>query len=412
MKRLFLLVISFLVISSLFGKTIVVCPKCQINTISMGVSVANECDTLVVQEGLYREKNIIIKKDLTILGVGLPVIDGENKGEIITVESNYFYIEGLKIQNVGRSYVEDRAGIRLRKSTQFTIRNNVFNEAFFAIYLQNSSHGLIENNLVTANYGAESNSGNAIHAWYCSYLEVAHNIIKGNRDGIYFEFVDNSVVHNNLSQNNIRYGLHFMFSDNDHYYDNEFVENGAGVAVMYSKNIKMNNNLFKKNWGAASYGLLLKDIFDSDIYKNRFYQNSVGIFMETSNRINIFLNELSENGWAIKMSGGNQNNVLTKNNFLNNTFNLSVHSVGFDNKFDENYWSDYVGYDLNNDSIGDVPHRPMKLFSYIVSTTPEAMVLLRSLFIDLLNFSEKVSPMFTPEKVIDERPLMTPLVIF
>jgi nitrous oxidase accessory protein NosD len=49
----------------------------------------------------------------------------------------------------------------------------------------------------------------------------------------------------------------------------------------------------------------------------------------------------------------------------------------------------------------------MKLFSYVVSNTPEAMVLLRSLFVDILNFSEKVSPIFTPENVVDNRPLMT-----
>ena len=394
------------------GNTIVVCPTCEVETISDGVELANECDTLLVKKGVYEENNILIEKELTMLGEGMPVIDGNNSGEILTVENKYFHIEGFRIQNVGRSYVEDRAGIRIRKSTQFTIRNNEFVEAFFAIYLQNSSKGLVENNLVLAQSQDEANSGNAIHAWYCSYLEIANNVVKGNRDGIYFEFVDNSLIHDNLSQNNIRYGLHFMFSDNDSYFNNEFVDNGAGVAVMYSKFISMKNNVFRENWGAASYGLLLKDIFDSEINYNKFARNTIGIFMETSNRLNIQENEFSENGWAFKMSGGNQTNILTKNNFLHNTFDLSVHSAGSDNTFNGNYWSDYAGYDLDKDGVGDVPHRPMKLFSYVVSSTPEAMVLLRSLFVDLLNFSEKVSPIFTPENVIDKTPLMDPLPVF
>lgn len=412
MKNYSLIFVFLLYFAGAFGKTIVVCPGCEFKSISQGVALANECDTILVKQGIYQENNILINKELTLLGEGQPIIDGGNKGEIITVENKYFHIEGFKIRNVGRSYVEDRAGLRLRKSTQFTIRNNEFDEAFFAIYLQNSSNGLIENNKVTAHSVDEANSGNAIHAWYCSRLEIAHNVVKGNRDGIYFEFVDNSIVHDNLSQNNIRYGLHFMFSDNDHYYNNEFVDNGAGVAVMYSRNIVMNRNSFRENWGAASYGLLLKDIFDSKIFDNSFRRNTVGVFMETSNRLKIYKNEFTENGWAVKMSGGNQTNVLEKNNFLHNTFNLAVQTAGTDNVFNGNYWSDYAGYDLDKDGIGDVPHRPMNLFSYVVTTTPEAMVLLRSLFVDLLNFSEKVSPIFTPENVIDETPLMAPLPVF
>lgn len=401
--------VVFVGFTNLFGNVIVVCPNCEVNTIKNGVALAGECDTLLVKSGVYEENGILIEKGLTMLGEGRPVIDGKNAGEIITVENKYFHIEGFKIQNVGRSYVADHAGIRMRKSTQFTIRNNEFDEAFFAIYLQHSSKGLIEKNLVTAQSKEEANSGNAIHAWYCSYLDISNNVVKGNRDGIYLEFVDNSSIHNNLSQNNIRYGLHFMFSDDDSYYNNEFIDNGAGVAVMYSKNILMNNNVFRDNWGAAAYGLLLKDIFDSEIYNNRFNRNTVGVFMETSNRVQLHQNEFSENGWAVKMSGGNQANILTKNNFLHNTFNMSVHSAGGGNVFDGNYWSDYAGYDLDKDGVGDVPHRPMKLFSYVVASTPEAMVLLRSLFIDLLNFSEKVSPIFTPENVIDKTPLMDPL---
>ena len=77
-----------------------------------------------------------------------------------------------------------------------------------------------------------------------------------------------------------------------------------------------------------------------------------------------------------------------------------------DNKFDNNYWSSYTGYDLDKDGIGDVPYRPVKLFSYIVNQTPETIVLLRSLFIDILNFSEKVSPVFTPDHLVDASPKM------
>jgi nitrous oxidase accessory protein len=175
---------------------------------------------------------------------------------------------------------------------------------------------------------------------------------------------------------------------------------------MFSKFIVMKNNKFLRNWGTASYGLLLKEINDAEVVDNQFESNSVGIFIEGTNRINYIGNTLLSNGWAIKVSGGSYANIFTKNNFISNSFDLSYNSKMNDNEFVGNYWSEYAGYDLDRDGKGDVPYRPVKLFSYIVSQTPESIILLRSLFIDLLNFSERVSPVFTPDDLMDTAPLM------
>jgi nitrous oxidase accessory protein len=315
-------------------------------------------------------------------------------------------IDGFQLQNVGISYTEDRAGIRLREVSDFTIRNNRLLNTFFGIYMQRSENGVIENNTVQGNAKDEVSSGNAIHLWYCENIGITNNQVSGHRDGIYLEFANFITVTSNRSEHNIRYGLHFMFSNDDNYRQNIFRKNGAGVAVMYSRRIEMAENSFEQNWGPASYGLLLKEIHDSAITGNYFLENTVGIFAETSNRIIYQHNHFVQNGWAIKISGGCQKNQVTKNSFISNSFDLAVQTAGFDNSFNGNYWSDYTGYDLDRNGVGDVPHHPMKLFSYVVSKTPEAMVLLRSLFIDILNFSEKVSPIFTPANVIDNQPLM------
>ena len=168
----------------------------------------------------------------------------------------------------------------------------------------------------------------------------------------------------------------------------------------------MSENLFIHNWGKASYGLLLKEIYDAEIINNRFEENTIGIFVEGSTRINYNDNDFVNNGWALKVSGGCMNNIVNRNNFLGNTFDLSLNSSAYENLIDGNYWSEYSGYDLDRDGVGDVPHRPIKLFNYVLKSTPEAIVLMRSLFIDLINFSEKVSPIFTPENVIDNKPSM------
>ncbi len=96
---------------------------------------------------------------------------------------------------------------------------------------------------------------------------------------------------------------------------------------------------------------------------------------------------------------------FVKNNFLYNSFDISYNSNINDNVFDGNYWSNYTGYDFNKDGVGDIPYRPVKLFSYIVNRTPETIILLRSLFIDIIDFSEKVSPVFTPDNLLDNNPV-------
>jgi nitrous oxidase accessory protein len=168
----------------------------------------------------------------------------------------------------------------------------------------------------------------------------------------------------------------------------------------------MKNNLFEYNWGKAAYGLLLKEIYDAEIENNIFKENTIGIFVEGSSRINYQSNEFINNDWALKISGGCLNNNVNNNNFVSNTFDLSMNKSNDENHFDKNYWSEYSGYDLDRNGIGDIPYRPVKLFNYVVNQTPEATVLLRSLFVDLINFSEKVSPVFTPKNVVDHEPLM------
>jgi len=292
------------------------------------------------------------------------------------------------------------------KSKNFLIQNVVLEKLFFGIYLEKSQNGRVFHNNIVGDAVEEFNSGNGIQLWYCQNIEVEQNIVQHVRDGIYLEFSDGITIKNNTSSNNVRYGLHFMFSNNDVYENNVFENNGAGVAVMFSKKIKMLNNIFTKNWGTASFGLLLKEINDAEISGNTFEENTIGINIEGSNRIVYKNNAFIKNGWAIKVRGACYTNSFINNNFLYNSFDISYNSKLNDNVFEKNYWSDYTGYDLDKNGIGDVPYRPVKLFSYIVNRTPETIVLLRSLFMDIIDFSEKVSPVFTPDNLLDAMPLM------
>ncbi|GGX17727.1 copper-binding periplasmic protein [Aquimarina muelleri] len=391
---------------TIYANTHIVCKTCAHTTIKETIKAASAYDTIIVKKATYNEYNIIVDKPLTIIGKNYPVIDGKRQGEIITIISDHVTIDGLFIINVGTSYTEDYAAIRVKKSKDFMIQNVVLEKLFFGIYLEKARDGVLYHNKIIGDAVEEYNSGNGIQLWYCKNIIIEHNFVQRVRDGIYLEFSDDCKIKNNVSSHNIRYGLHFMFSNNDSYENNTFEKNGAGVAVMFSKKIKMYRNIFKENWGSASYGMLLKEINDAEITENTFEENTIGINIEGSNRIQYSKNNFINNGWAIKVRGACYTNTFKLNNFLNNSFDISYNSKLNDNLFHNNYWSKYTGYDLDKDGIGDVPYRPVKLFSYIVNRTPETIILLRSLFIDIIDFSEKVSPVFTPDKLLDHHPLI------
>jgi len=406
MKYSSLILLAIFMVNTAIAQTIEVCKTCSIRTVKEAISQAKDFDTIIIKKGTYKEHAIDIDKPLTIIGKNYPVIDGESKGEIITIKADNVTVDGLFIINVGTSYTEDYAAIRVRNSKNFVIQNLVLEKLFFGIYIEKSRDGKVYHNKIIGDAVEEYNSGNGIQLWYSKNIQIEHNYVEHVRDGIYLEFSDGCLIKNNTSTLNVRYGLHFMFSNDDIYQDNTFENNGAGVAVMFSKRIKMYNNLFKENWGTASHGMLLKEINDAEIIGNTFEDNTIGINIEGSNRIIYKHNNFSNNGWAIKVKGACYTNTFTENNFLYNSFDIAYNSNVNDNVFDKNYWSNYTGYDLDKNGIGDVPYRPVKLFSYIVNRTPETIILLRSMFIDIIDFSEKVSPVFTPDNLLDNNPLI------
>jgi len=375
-------------------------------SIKTALSAALDGDIIIIQSGIYKEGNIKVDKRVSLRGAGMPVLDGEDNNEVLTITADGVEITGIKVINTGITFMKDVAAIKVENSKYVTVRKNVFENDFFAIYLSNSQYCTVDSNLISGNAVSESFSGNGVHLWKCNNITVTDNIISGQRDGIYFEFAKNSTITGNYSHNNLRYGLHFMFSEGNTYKKNIFSCNGAGVAVMYTKNVTMTQNRFETNWGSNSYGLLLKDIDHSIIEKNIFSGNTTGIYMESSSGTKILNNNFLSNGWAFKILGNCYEDTIELNNFLNNTFDISTNSSQNLNKFNSNYWDRYDGYDLDRDGTGDIPYHPVSLFSTIVEQSPESILLLRSFLVNLLDLTERYIPVFTPQLLVDGNPRM------
>ena len=388
------------------GREIVVGPEEEVSTLREALEAAEDGDRIRVQPGTYREGTLTVDRTVELVGEGWPVLDGEESHSILVVTADSVRISGFVLRDSGVSHVRDHAAITVEESRGCRIEDNRLENNFFGIYLARAGHCLVRGNEIRAYGTREATSGNGIHLWDVDRVQVEDNLIEGHRDGIYLEFARNAVIRGNVAQDNIRYGLHFMFSDESFYVNNTFQRNGAGVAVMYTRDVVMSRNRFLDNWGSAAYGLLIKEVRDSRIEENLFRGNTIAISSDGSDRLTFRMNQIEQNGWAVKIMASSQDNLFISNNFVENTFDVTTNSRRNPNTFDANYWSHYRGYDLASDGTGDLPYRPVRLFSFIVESKPVALILLRSFFVDILEVAERVLPVLTPETLVDENPLM------
>jgi nitrous oxidase accessory protein len=389
--------------------TIVVSPSGPVRTVTEALRAAPAGARVVVRAGTYREPTLRVERPVTIVGEGLPTLDGGNARAIMVVTASGVTVRGVRFAHVGTAFTEDRAALRVKDAANCTIADDRFDDTFFGVYLAGVDGCRVERNVFAGRKGGESVSGNGIHLWSSRNVVIADNRVGGHRDGIYFEFVRASTVERNVSERNLRYGLHFMYSDSCRYLGNTFRANGSGVAVMYTKQVEMRGNRFEDNWGGAAYGLLLKEIGDPVLVGNTFARNTVGLMADGTTRLDASGNVFARNGWAVKLMSNVQDSRFAANDFSANTFDVATSGRDATASFAGNWFDAYRGYDLDRDGFGDVPHRPVRLYSLLVARYEPSMVLLRSFFVDLLDVAERGIPSLTPGAVVDEHPAMKPV---
>lgn len=403
-----LLFILLLLPYCLLAKTIEVFPNQNAETIHLNITIASPHDTIYFHDGHYKLHDILILKPMTLLGGSKAILDGEEKHEILLISADSVTLSGLTFKNSGYSSLHDFAAIKVINANHVVIENNHILGSYFAIHISNAAYGVIRNNTIEGKSISEQLNGNAIHIWKSNHMIITQNTISRHRDGIYLEFVTHSMITDNFSSLHMRYGLHFMFSNDDVYTCNTFFQNGAGVAVMYSKRVKMEENHFKNNWGPSAYGLLLKDISDSEISSNHFEENTKGIHMEGTSRIKLFNNNFIDNGWGVVLQASCESNLFQHNNFMGNSFDISTNGQVTLNTFQYNYWDEYEGYDLNKEGVGDIPYHPLSLFALLIEQNPSLLILVKSFMMQLLEKMERAIPSLTPDLFVDTQPLMKP----
>lgn len=402
-----LICLSFSIIT-LSARTIEVGEGKAFSSINAALHKAKAKDEILIYGKKIYKEHLVIQKPITLKGVGTPIIDGGQRGDVIKVNADNVTIEGLQIQNSARSSQVDYCGVHVKDAQFVTVRNCVFRKNQFSVMFQNCKNGLIANNNISSNITYNPIMGNAVHCWKSDNMHITGNNIGHNRDGIYLEFVNNSHIDHNTVSGCARYGLHFMFSHFNVYNSNRFNHNQAGVAVMFAHNVEMINNTFEFNRGTSSYGLLIKELQYSTIKWNRFLDNTVGLLIDGGSDLNVHHNVIKNNGWGMRLISASTNDTIVHNNFLGNTFDMTTNVSYNRNNVNGNYWDKYEGYDLNKDGYGDVPFHPLSLFSMLAEQNENILFFFHSFLMNLLDATEKVLPSITPDNYVDNYPHMNP----
>lgn len=401
-------------VSTARSETLIVSADNQaFQSIQQAINAASDGDLIQVRAGVYTG-NLVLNKQITLEGIGGPVLRGEGKDSVVTVLADGCTVRGFIIEHCGGDLTREDSGVLLKSSNNL-IENNELRDILYGIYLYSSRGNTLRRNRIRGRAELEvGERGAGLHLWNSPDNTIEDNIITEERDGIYIQNCnDNRIRRNRVSD--LRYGLHYMFSDRNVFADNLFSNNVAGAAIMYSNKIEFRRNAFVHNRGFSSFGILFQECNELLAEENFIVDNATGIFMEALRQTTFRRNTIANNDVALQMFSNSDANVFTENNFVNNLSPLQLIGRRTTTRWSQNgrgnFWSEYDGYDLNENGVGDVPLKIQNVFQYMEGNYPHLRIYLDSPAARAIAMAEKTFPILRASSEVDDVPLMKAVLL-
>ena len=386
------------------------------------IDSAHNGDILRLSAGIY-QGNFIVTNEITIDGKNEAIIDAQGQGHGIELQASNVVIKNLTIHNWGHDLTNQNSGIYLDQAHHhITIENNQLNGDGFGIWLQKGHHFDVLDNHISGNPKLRSaDRGNGIQLSMVQDAYVEGNQIEHTRDGLYIISSENNLLENNTMRH-LRFGVHYMYSHHNSVINNYTYDTRAGYALMNSRHLEVTGN---HAYDSREYGFLLNFITQSNISHN--YLSKVwtrdqdralgregkGLFVYNSgyNTINYNVVESAEIG--IHLTAGSEQTKMSGNSFINNPTQVKYVSNSaqeWSQNGQGNYWSNYLGWDLNNDARGDTAFEPNDGIDKILWQYPEAKILMHSPTVLMLRWIQTQFPVLKPPGVKDSYPLMRSII--
>ncbi|MDE2439616.1 MAG: nitrous oxide reductase family maturation protein NosD [Betaproteobacteria bacterium] len=377
-------------------------------SIAVAVRAANPGDTVRVQRALYEER-LVIDKPLHLVGVDRPTLSGGDQGDVIRVKSPDVSIEGFIIRDSGSNLTAQNAGIYVEPgSDRVAVRRNTLVYNLFGVWLEKLKDPEISDNLIAGKRDYPSAlRGNGIQLYNTTGARILRNHISFARDGIYVDVSHHAVFRGN-SMHHLRYGTHYMNSNDNLWEDNESYLNRGGLALMEVRHQTVRNN---RAWGNADHGIMLRTIQDSVIENNVVAGNGRGFFIYDAEYNVLKGNRVIGNRVGAHVWAGSIHNDVDGNDFIQNREQVRYVATHDEiwGKQQGNYWSNYAGWDANGDGIGDVPYEANDMVDRLIWKFPLVKLLLNSPAVHSLRLIAQQFPLLRSTSIVDPHPRMRPL---
>ncbi|MGP3713485.1 nitrous oxide reductase family maturation protein NosD [Brucella sp. RRSP16] len=389
---------------------------------------------------------VMIDRAIELTGEPGAVVDGVGSGNAITVNAPNAIVRGLEVRGSGDNMPDLNSGIFVAKTAPGArVENNRLIDNLYGIYLHGAANSIASGNEIIGRRGVRmAQTGSGVSIWNAPGAQVIGNVIRYGRDGIYTNASRKNVFRNNVMED-VRFAVHYMYTDDSEVIGNVSRNNSVGFAIMYTNRLKVMDNLSD---GDRDHGLLLNYANSSVISGNRVIGRMQSIdrwldagvqkaehglpaedqaetlagetsrlgpekcvFIYNANKNKFTENSFENCSIGIHFTAGSEGNAMSGNAFINNrnqvkyvgTRNLdwSVNGRG-------NYWSDNPAFDLNSDGIADSPYRPNDLIDKVLWTAPQAKILINSPAIETIRWAQTQFPALLPGGVVDSHPLMKP----
>lgn len=434
MRTLVRIVLSASLAASLFSSAFAVVPADEDRGawLKATLEAASTGETIDVPAGRYSGP-FTITRPVTLRARGHAVLAGNRTTHVVAIGAADVTLEGFEIRGSGLDLAQDHAAVHVT-GARAIVRGNRILDSLHGVYVRHADGVRIENNTILgiaetlepidpltqgikpgeaelcATPLDQNRRGNGVHIWNSSGHLIARNTIRDTRDGIYFSFVTDSDVRDN-DVARVRYGLHYMYSDQNRFERNVFHDNAAGAALMSSNGLALTRNRFVANRSHRAYGLLLHTVGDSLIEHNEIAGNTLGLFIENGHANRVLGNRVAGNHVGIRVSDSSDENVFARNRFTGNIHPVETTGGNGSNRWSldgrGNEWDGAVQLDLDRNGVADLPHRELDLLGDLRRTFPAIGLLSGSPGERLLRFVHARIALPGVNGIVDPSPIVT-----
>ena len=341
------------------------------------------------------------------------VIDAGGTGSVVRVTAPGVTVQGCILRGSGSSHQTIDSGVQLTKTaTGAQVLDNHVEGNLYGIDIHGARDSLVSGNTIIGRQDHRMNErGNGVYVWNAPGARVIGNDIRYGRDGIFTNTSRDNVFSHNLLRD-LRFAVHYMYTNDSEVIGNISIGNHLGYALMYSDGITARDNISLKD---RDHGVMLNYANKSDITGNLVRGGAEKCtFIYNAHRNLIFGNRFEGCEIGIHFTAGSESNAVTGNAFIANRTQVKYvgsRMVEWSLDGQGNYWSDNPAFDLDGDGLADGVYRPNDLMDHILWSQPAARLLLGSPAVQLIRWSQSSFPATLPGGVIDSHPLMTPVEI-